>query len=1727
MAKKGSQDNSTSNVTTRSFIKGMNKDFDATYVPDGYWTHARNAQNNTIDGDLGEISNEPSNFKCSEAPYTIIGAIHLFGDKWVVYSTDDVNSEIGLYDQSECCYLKIVNDSCLGFNKKNLIYGVSKETAACTWQLYWADGLNPDRSINIGNPKSWPQGCILPLNYLWEGPPWKQDPITVNGCTTYINLPDLDCDRTRLARLVKTPCLRVQNGPGNGTLQKGSYFAVIAYTIEGQKVTDYFSPSNVQPLFDRENELGSSLEIIIEEIDTEHFDEFELVVVSFVDEQTVATKIGNYSTRVNVIELDAIDPTLAAVPIEQIPIRNNVYEKSDIITTLNNYLLRLRPSTYFDFNYQPLANQIVANWVCVEYSEDYYRKGGSKTSYMRDEVYAFYIRWIYDTGYKSPSFHIPGRAKIPGVDDVNIANQDSQQYINDGVSTEAWNVYNTATGGNIPPVPIIDQDGIKGNIIARGSMGYWESTEEYPDNKPEVWNSSSQPWSGTTLPKHDLCGKNIRHHKMPDMYLLNISNLNINPWPYYNVDIAHFRTEITNDPNLQLNYIRILGVEFRNIILPKDNEGNYIPNIVGYEILRATRKGNKTIIAKGLVNNMGEYDSEIKDSNPVKKILYQNYPYNDVSPDPYLVKSNFNPLDPSSDQFFNNFKREYLSFHSPDTQFDSHFLSVTQIKNHAVLGGVSSGQFIEPSQHPKFKQLSDLVFFAALATGIATGITSTTGSISTQYDSPFVYNPAFPIALGAPPIPIVPNAFFPTIANIINGAVTTGQAILNTQALAQITNTTSLDAYFATLSAAVNAEVAFNGVAGSYPSYTKTGGLQNNFFGVFAGINQITGIIAESTDTLLRTFYTLTPALQYARQYISHGYYSKPFSVSINNINREVVDSSYIRPGLVDFRGDRLVNNINRNRFALIKTPGIPAFDFADSAIQPNAFLPGVFRITDKSRQTIGTTPSDLSFYVDPLTGNGKTQSNLPSYSSPEIPFRAPILSYYSSIKVRKRNQYGQVDAPRQIPISGCEKRIDFDALDEGTFSVGNKTYVQKTIPSTGDMFNGDIYICRYTEKTTMFYFYEWLYGQPDNFEYSYGLRRMLPYPRYWINNQTLSTSSFISGLFSSFANLFSPPSNPSLTTGAIPSMFRSLDASTLGQVANAFLFVFDSYFYLFNSGVRDFFVESEILVDFREQGQDVRQRYYDPNGYSDLTEIFKADPGIITSDNYYSYDKSLSVSRLFNNYISWGNLQSIYYSPYDSEFCYSYYPQRVIYSLPDTPEAARDNWYIFLSNNYKEYRNKLTYAKDINKNGGLFFFEDASPIQVVGVDQLQTDLNTKITIGDGGLFSQPFQRIVNADSPFEYASCQDPMSVISTPAGLFWMSANQGKVYQYSGGLEEISNQGLKWWFYRYAKYALLEDFPDFPLTNNPVSGIGVMMIYDNVDAILYITHKDYKLKDRYKGNTQYNPDTNSFTIRQYGTSVVVKLNEGEDYKTFFDDASWTVSYDAKSKMWISFHDWHPDYVIPNKERFVTTKQNTMWYHNFNCQSYCNFYGVDYPFEVEIPVPTGNQIFSLRSIEYTMEAYKHSIQCSDSFHDLDFNFDEAVIWNTEQVSGLLKLNLQAKNNPIANLAYPIVNPGSIDILYSKEEQKYRFNQFWDITDDRGEFFNPGIPGFAERTIWQTEANGYIKNLNPNNLNYNKLQTQRKKFRHYINFLLLRRKVSGNRNIQLRIVNEKQQYSSR
>jgi hypothetical protein len=121
----------------------------------------------------------------------------------------------------------------------------------------------------------------------------------------------------------------------------------------------------------------------------------------------------------------------------------------------------------------------------------------------------------------------------------------------------------------------------------------------------------------------------------------------------------------------------------------------------------------------------------------------------------------------------------------------------------------------------------------------------------------------------------------------------------------------------------------------------------------------------------------------------------------------------------------------------------------------------------------------------------------------------------------------------------------------------------------------------------------------------------------------------------------------------------------------------------------------------------------------------------------------------------------------------------------------------------------------------------------------------------------------------------------------------------------------------------------------------------------------------------------------------------------------------------------------------------------------------------------------------------------------------------------LLRLSIKGKNSPLDLIQKPTFNGNSIDIFYSKEENKYRFNQFWDITNDRGEFTGTQLP------MWNTACSGYKKEINPAYVDYNKSELQHKKFRHYGNRIILRKNISNDKKMVLKLVNNKQNLSPR
>lgn len=1724
---------------TRTFDKALNEDVKDFHLPGNEWTQARNAINNSKTGDLGRLGNEPGNYSCltSELKYTIIGFIHIIEDKWAVFSTDNVNSEIGLFTESKCslneeAYIPIVNAQCLNFNTANLVIGSSRATSTCTYKLYWDDGLNPTRvlEIDVDNPAR--NEYTDPNSTI----PWIQNCNIIDSCNICVNTPNLDCDKIRLAPFMLPICPRVENGVSGGNILNGSYLIAMAYAVKGQKISDWYV-SNIQPIWSHLNSSGS-LDVYIDSIDQD-YDEIQVVVVSVVNQQAVAKLAGIYSTRQTKISFDSIFNDWPSIPIEQIPIMTPIADKTDATYNVGDYLIRVGPTSKEDFNYQPLANQIVTKWQSVEYPADYYVKGNNHVGYMRDETYAFFIQWIYDTGDRSAAYHIPGRPAFQNVpasgsvpvslapmNDLGPAAGDPNAILGD---TQKWEVYNTAAQISTPNTPLPDG----GIVVAEGLMGYWESTEQYPDDKPEIWNAdiAVSPYqtyfnvipTGTPLTtgaQHNLCGKKIRHHKFPEDNLSAQVNR-------YNADgVIPPPTGTGNG-----NKIRVMGVKFENIKIPKLRNGNDVPGIVGYRILRGTRNGNRTIFAKGIINNMHDYELA-GISASVKRGVYPNYPYNDLRAD-YLLstkktitssslditsgnngqvitqgESSFNSPMPGGFSGFPAFSRNYLTFHSPETNFNNPFLSSKEMRIYQNVYGNVIGKFEISENHPKEKLFTDYTFLFAAIAGAAVAVLNLNGERKVVKTYP-IWPGYSQFGVDTSPNP----ASLPLLATY-----------LATDAAAKLVYNTAIDngvpllgATLGTLLADIardaveTADDAASALTLGALTYTTTtieqtdGALQRLplVLRVAAGIPTFLNYFTDGTDSFMRLIKAYLRYRDFAVRYHSRGNYDN-YAPRPSQFRAEIFNHQYIDPELVDFNPEIRINNLYRNRTvamligALLQAPG----EYAGSVVDKTRFTGDDLN----SNFWGGNSPSDK--VIENLVAKeitGQPSNNQFTYNGAQV-----CSSHYVALKLRINNQYGQLNRIVQIPTAHCYT----------TFKVVNNQVVEGG--STPIIFGGDTYVNRYTEKNTFFFFNDWLYGQPDGAQLNYEEHRMIAYPTYWANFNQFQTSDFTTSFFGYILD----PTNWANGNIITPRDYYALDGgvngSWIGNFTQNFRFDKKGWFYLFWSGVRDFFVESEINLAFRDYGELAREKFYNSYLGGNTRDLFNTD--IIKSGNYYKYDISLSTSKLPFNYTSWANTQEPTYNPYDAATCFVYQPTRVIYSLPAQFEGLKDGWRVFLPNNYYDFNNIVTCIKPVNKSGAMIFFDAASPVQFQGLDQLQTDLGTKLTIGDGGLFSQPMQQIINVDASHEYASCQNRLSVINTPAGLYWISQNQGKIFSMSGGLKEVSNVNMKWWFAQFLPYQLTQIFPDFSLTDNPVIGIGCQSMYDNENGILYFSKKDFILKSPFTADQfEYIPGTNEFIYLPLQS--VIQLGD----PLYFEDASWTVSYDPKTDGWISYHDWHPTLSLPGKNTFMSVSpfnKKTIWVHNERCDLYCNYYGFNFPFEVEFTVNTGGTVNTLRSIEYIMEAYKYAANCYDRFHVLDYNFDEAVIYNTEQVSGLLRLNLNPKDNPTAMLQYPIINPTNIDILFSKEENKYRFNQFWDITDDRGEFNTA-----AQRPIWNTGANGYVRVLNPTNLNYNKPELQRKKFRHYTTSVLLRKRVVAGENMNYKmlvmIADAKNLYSPR
>ena len=164
----------------------------------------------------------------------------------------------------------------------------------------------------------------------------------------------------------------------------------------------------------------------------------------------------------------------------------------------------------------------------------------------------------------------------------------------------------------------------------------------------------------------------------------------------------------------------------------------------------------------------------------------------------------------------------------------------------------------------------------------------------------------------------------------------------------------------------------------------------------------------------------------------------------------------------------------------------------------------------------------------------------------------------------------------------------------------------------------------------------------------------------------------------------------------------------------------------------------------------------------------------------------------------------------------------------------------------------------------------------------------------------------------------------------------------------------------------------------------------------------------------------------------------------------------------------------------FEPIRTSSTWKHLTDPTLYNNFYGCVAPYIIEYPFSYQYQDEIVQNvIDYT-KAFVYLPSTIGVFDDNrkiqvdDRYFTNSILYNDQQSSGMLNLVANPQNNMKAYLSYPKYNSDSKDILYTKSDNFYQYNTFWNVVNSKT------IPIF----VTSCESMSIDKELNEDNMDY-------------------------------------------
>lgn len=1743
------------NPNPNQAMLGLNTDSILQQVKPGTLTYALNAQVDSFDGQMVTYQNEQSNVLCSEfkTGYKVIGYHNIVEqDRVILFMTNPTtgDSEIGelkttmicdVDDPSnlnarnnnnyvnngynctdlqevcqgeqpvltfyelfkklhpnvtapiQCCtYRTVINAKCLNFSVNHPIHkavhrivDINDDANKCGTEIYWADGLNPRRFVNLDD---------LPYEKL------------LVGCDR-VKTDQIDCDLMEVQPVITIPCATPLVVSDGGNLIAGSYQFAIQYANDkGIGYTAYYSVTNAVGVFrsryglDFNFQTDKSIKLFISNLDTK-FRYFNLAVIKTINgvvdpelvgtyeilkEETEVTYSGNNKTQVNLV----IDDIFAKYPYY--PVASEVNAAGDTLMWAN-----LKGTKRV--NYQSIASAIEVKWQTwqLPYTEAQGYNNGVNSAlhrgYMRDEVYPLEIVFLLRNGQQTDGFHIPGRASVAG--DLEIVDNDDVIYTEkDSCEVEdqeqpKWKVYNTGSvTGFHPDYEAAEDPDCYIGPYEYGEMSYWESEKTYPCDE-EIWG--------------DLAGQPIRHHKFPDNIITHIHDSNPTA---KDKEFEHKIYPIG---------IRIDKENIRQAILNSDLSDSERRQIIGYRIVRGDRVNNKSVIAKGLLYNVGSYVPYTEGSPaPDQDAFYPNYPFNDLGDDPFLTNlssvgdggfsiSLLDSLvnDVQSAKSFMESMESLLATISPvcytaintcaadpmgTVVIQITLAEIAALQNLLFVGKaavdalVANAQTIIDYYNDKIANnepicqddVASLTLTAGLVSAVTTAISNISGSATiTNFDAIVAYINANAVALTSHPYA---TDIFTLRTNLVNllaveddlADESTEITDSNTAYTDALTDLASVSCDDVTVGDSDFSQTRFTfhspdthfyqPFLGSYLKFeTLEGGPSiGNFVQVqehagaklmsafSAGLALIAGIAVGALFAAEPKFHVIgvTPGATYTAWYPDFPslgtiaekalFWNKQFKEMIENL-LPMKNYAYQYNAIGIYNQFEPVPNDGYKQRILDKAYYlIPGFQTLGD-IYPINNWKRESSVYFRTLQALSAPrfPNDAA-----IIGSLSEDDSRVSYSEDKQIY-SNVLSYYASNKRKLLDQYG-------------------DIYTYGTVDTGYCGLVDLSQDYTGDddtVFGGDIFINRFGLKRKLPFFIDNNVLRPDGSDINYSSLSNVGKTKYWYNTSSEQTpGSGFNGLMKSILGV--PQSN--------------LDGNTNK------LFYQNGRIYLFAYGIAYFFVESEVNVDYRQAGNNADKDFF-PNVGTGIPNDWLQEKNVpIVHDNYYIYNKSYSKQNKENFF----SHLPLGFDP--DESCQQDYTHRVIYSDPNRWRIYKPISYFDFPKNY----GNLTSIDTINNNQVLVRFENKSYVYNA-LTAIQTSTGKNAYLGNDDVFKAP--PIDFGETDLGYAGSQHHL-FLRTEAGHLFIDAKRGTIFLINGtGITPISDIGMNKWFGRNLEFSISKHFPDVR-TDNHFNGIGLCGVWDSGYSRFIITKLDYEpLADKVADMTY---DAYYGKFKWKGMDILL-----ED-PAYFCNKSWTLSYSPGTKSWISWHSYIPNYYIGLNGMFLTGKnaplnnqKSSVWLHNAAHTSYQTFYGKLEPYVLEYPFvyKAQDEIFqNVKDYTTILEYYN-----ANDFYEINDNvyFNKAVLYNNQQCSGIRKLYQRPKGDMSKYFSYPKANADNIEIMFTKSDNYFNYNQIWDVVKNPNNHYPIWVDSCVNKSI--------DKELNNSKFDYTNRAFQKTKLR--------------------------------